>query len=115
MNFQFWLAVGVAGRYEGGSLIVTVNNRTEGVMPKSEQISGETHHVGERIRCMILDVKEAGSQVKVILSRTHPDFIKRLFELEVPEIAEGIIEIKALARERAIRSRDPRGEAPTRM
>ena len=97
--------IGVAGRYEGGSLIVTVNNRTEGVMPKSEQISGETHHVGERIRCMILDVKEAGSQVKVILSRTHPDFIKRLFELEVPEIAEGIIEIKALAREAGYRTK----------
>ncbi|MBW8035791.1 MAG: transcription termination factor NusA [Planctomycetes bacterium] len=97
--------IGVAGRYEGGNLIVTVNNRTEGIMPKSEQISGETHHVGERIRCMILDVKEAGNQVKIILSRTHPDFIRRLFELEVPEIAEGIIEIKMLAREAGYRTK----------
>ena len=54
---------------------------------------------------MILDVKEAGSQVKVILSRTHPDFIKRLFEQEVPEIAEGIIEIRVLAREAGYRSK----------
>jgi len=97
--------IGVAGRYEGGNLVVTVNNRTEGIMPKSEQISGETHHVGERVRCMILDVKEAGNQVKIVLSRTHPDFIKRLFELEVPEIAEGIIEIKALAREAGYRTK----------
>lgn len=97
--------IGVAGRYEGGNLVITVNNRTEGIMPKSEQISGETHHVGERIRCMILDVKEAGNQVKIVLSRTHPDFIRRLFELEVPEIAEGIIEIKALAREAGYRTK----------
>ena len=97
--------IGVAGRYEGGTLIVNVNNRTEGIMPKSEQISGETHHVGERIRCMILDVKEAGSQVKIVLSRTHPDFIRRLFELEVPEVTEGIIEIKSLAREAGYRTK----------
>lgn len=97
--------IGVAGRYEGGALIVNVTSRTEGIMPKSEQISGETHHVGERIRCMILDVKESGSQVKIVLSRTHPDFIRRLFELEVPEVSEGIIEIKSLAREAGYRTK----------
>jgi N utilization substance protein A len=96
---------GTVGRYEGGSLTISINNRIEGFMPKSEQISGETHHPGERIRCMILDVRETGSQVKIILSRTHPDFIKRLFELEVPEVAENIIEIKALAREAGYRTK----------
>jgi len=96
---------GIAGRYESGNLVVNLNNRTEGIMPKSEQITGETHHPGERIRCMILDVREASNQIRIILSRTHPDFIKRLFEQEVPEVAERIIEIKNLAREAGYRTK----------
>lgn len=96
---------GIAGRYEGGSLTVNLNNRTEGFLPKSEQITGETSHPGERIRCLILDVREASNQVKIILSRTHPDLIKRLFEQEVPEITENIIEIKSLAREAGYRTK----------
>ncbi len=96
---------GVVARYEGGSAIVNLNNRTEAILPKSEQISGQSHHPSERIRCLILDVRDAASNVKIILSRTHPDFIRRLFELEVPEVAEGIIEIKALAREAGYRTK----------
>ena len=92
-------------RYEGGSLIVNLDRWTEGFMPKSEQIMGQTHRVGERIRCLILDVKETSNQVKIILSRTHPEFIRRLFELEVPEINEKIIEIRALAREAGYRTK----------
>ena len=92
-------------RYESGTVIVSLNHRTEGFMPKVEQIMGQTHRPGERIRCLILDVKESGSQVKIILSRTHPDFIRRLFELEVPEIAENIIEIQTLAREAGYRTK----------
>ncbi len=95
---------GIAGRYEGGSLVINFS-RAEGVMPKGEQIIGETHHPGERIRCLILDVREMANQVKIVLSRTHPDFIRRLFELEVPEVAEGIIEIKVLAREAGYRTK----------
>ena len=67
---------GSAVRFESGSLVISLNNRTEGLLPKSEQISGESNHPGERIRCLILDVQEAPNQVKIILSRTHPDFIK---------------------------------------
>jgi N utilization substance protein A len=96
---------GIAGRYEGGVLVINLNNRVEAIMPKSEQITGETHHPGDRIRCMILDVREANNQVKIILSRTHPDFIRRLFEQEVPEVAENIIEVKALAREAGYRTK----------
>ncbi len=92
-------------RHEGGALIVSLDHRVEGIMPKGEQITGQTHRPGERIRCLILDVKEIASQVKIILSRTHPDFIRRLFELEVPEIAENIIEIKALSREAGYRTK----------
>jgi N utilization substance protein A len=92
-------------RYESGTLIVDLNHRTEAFMPKSEQIMGQTHRPGERIRCLILDVREVANQVKIILSRTHPNFIHRLFELEVPEIAENIIEIRALAREAGYRTK----------
>ncbi len=89
------LVSGAVVRYEGGTLIISLDHWTEGFMPKGEQIMGQTHRPGERIRCLILDVKETASQVKIILSRTHPDFIRRLFESEVPEIAEGIIEVRA--------------------
>ncbi|MEN6308473.1 MAG: transcription termination factor NusA [Anaerohalosphaeraceae bacterium] len=99
------IITGIAGRYDGGVLVINLNSRVEAIMPKSEQISGETHHPGDRIRCMILDVRETNNQVKIILSRTHPEFIRRLFEQEVPEVAENIIEIKALAREAGYRTK----------
>ena len=92
-------------RYESGTLVVSIDHRTEGFMPKAEQIMGQSHRPGERIRCLIFDVKESSNQVKIILSRTHPDFIYRLFELEVPEVAENIIEIRVLAREAGYRTK----------
>ena len=92
-------------RYESGALIVNLDRWTEGFMPKGEQIMGQTHRVGERVRCLILDVKETSNQVKIVLSRTHPDFIRKLFGLEVPEISEKIIEIRALAREAGYRTK----------
>jgi N utilization substance protein A len=96
---------GTVVRYESGTVIINLDRWTEGFMPKGEQIMGQTHRAGERIRCLILDVKESSNQVKIILSRTHPDFIRRLFELEVPEINEKIIEIRALAREAGYRTK----------
>ena len=93
------------GRFEGGTLIVNLENRVEAIMPKSEQITGASHHPGERVRAMILDVRESASQIKIVLSRTHPDFIRKLFEQEVPEVAEGIIEIKSLSREAGYRTK----------
>ena len=99
------IITGTVARYEGGSLIVNINHRTEGFMPKKEQIAGQSHKVGERVRCLICEVKEISGQIKIILSRTHPDFIRGLFELEVPEISENIIEIKALAREAGYRTK----------
>jgi len=96
---------GTVVRYESGTLVVDLDHRTEAFMPKNEQIMGQTHRPSERIRCLILDVKEVSNQVKVILSRTHPDFIRRLFEQEVPEISEGIVEIRVLAREAGYRTK----------
>ncbi len=98
------IATGTAQRYEGGSLVVQID-RAEGFMPRSEQIPGEQFAPGDRVRCLILDVRDAGSQVKIVLSRAHMDFIKRLFEVEVPEVSERIIEIKAMAREAGYRTK----------
>lgn len=98
------IVTGTVVRAEGGNLLVNIG-RTEGFLPRSEQIPGETHQPGERIRVLILEVREQPNQVKVILSRSHPEFIERLFELEVPEVAEQIIEIRALAREAGYRTK----------
>src|SRR5207302_696516 len=75
------IITGTVSRFEGGALIVSLG-RADGFLPKSEQIPGETHNPGDRIRCLVLDVRDAGNQVKIILSRSHPDFIRRMFELE---------------------------------
>jgi N utilization substance protein A len=98
------IVTGSVIRNEGGNLIVNIG-RTEGFLPRSEQIPGETHNSGERLRVLILEVREQPNQIKVILSRSHPEFIERLFELEVPEVAEQVIEIKVLAREAGYRSK----------
>jgi N utilization substance protein A len=98
------IITGTVSRIEGGNLIVNLG-RVEGFLPRSEQIPGEVHQVGQRVRVLILEVRDLPNQVKIILSRSHPEFIMRLFELEVPEVAERIIEIKALAREAGYRTK----------
>lgn len=98
------IVTGTAQRYEGGALVATID-RAEAFMPRSEQIPGEQFNPGDRVRCLILDVRDAGSQVKIVISRAHPDFIRRLFEVEVPEVAERIIELKAMAREAGHRTK----------
>jgi N utilization substance protein A len=98
------IVTGTAQRYEGGALVITID-RAEGFMPRSEQIPGEQFQAGDRVRCLVLDVRDAGSQIKIVLSRAHQDFIKKLFEVEVPEVAEKIIEIKAMAREPGYRTK----------
>lgn len=98
------LVHGTVQRFEGGMALVTID-RSEALLPRSEQIPGETHHVGERVKAIIFDVRKVGHRVKIILSRTHPDFVRRLFEQEIPEIADRTIEIKAVAREAGYRSK----------
>src|SRR5258708_8773791 len=92
------IITGTIARFEGGTMIVNLG-RAEGIMPRSEQIPGEAHQVGERVQALILEVRDTPSAVKIILSRSHPELIRRLFEREVPEVGERTIEIKALARE----------------
>ncbi len=95
---------GVIQRCEGGAATVTLGS-LEAILPRSEQIPGESHHPNERIRAVIFEVKPQGSRVKVVLSRTRPQLVQRLFEQEIPEIAEGVISINAMAREPGYRSK----------
>lgn len=98
------LVTGVIQRYEGGAATVQLTN-VEAILPRSEQIPGETHHANERVRATVYEVRKVGSRVKVILSRTKPQLVQRLFEQEIPEIAEGVIEIRAIAREPGYRTK----------
>jgi N utilization substance protein A len=93
------IITGTVARFERDTMVVTLLRNIEGIMPRSEQIPGEVHQVGERVQALILEVRDTPSAVKIILSRSHPELIRRLFEREVPEVGERTIEIKALARE----------------
>jgi N utilization substance protein A len=95
---------GVIHRYEGAAATVALPN-VEAILPRSEQIPGETHHVNERVRATVFEVRKSGSRVKVILSRTRPQLVQRLFEQEIPEIIDGVIEVRAMAREPGYRSK----------
>lgn len=97
---------GTITRFEGGVAIVNIGRgSTEAMLPKSEQIPGESHRVNERIRAVVLDVRKSGSRVKIVLSRNHQELVRRLFEVEIPEVGERIIDVRSLAREAGYRSK----------
>ena len=98
------LVSGVVQRNEGGATTVSLGN-VEAILPRSEQIPGESHHPNERVRAVVYEVKPQGSRVKVVLSRTRPQLVQRLFEQEIPEIADGVISVNAMAREPGYRSK----------
>ena len=89
---------GIVQRMEHGDIIVDLG-KAEGVLPRREQVFRESFNRGERIRAFVLDVRKTSKNALVILSRTHVGLIKRLFELEVPEIGEGMVEIMGIVRE----------------
>lgn len=99
------LVNGLVARIEReGNLIVDLG-KTEGLLPRREQSFRETFKRSDRIRAYIIEVKRASSGPQVILSRTHPGFLMRLFEMEVPEIYEGIVEIKGAVRDSSGRAK----------
>ncbi|MCB9477184.1 MAG: transcription termination/antitermination protein NusA [Deltaproteobacteria bacterium] len=106
------IANGIVRRFEKGNMVVDLG-RAEAIMYHRDQIPRENYAVGDRIRAYISDVIRSTTAPQIQLSRSHPDFLKKLFELEVPEIAEGVVSIVAAAREPGMRakiavsSRDP--------
>ncbi len=89
---------GVVQHVDRGDLLVNLG-RADGFLPLKEQIRGERHRQGDTIRAIILSIAKTPRGPQISLSRTHPDFLKRLFHLEVPEISEGVVEIKLVARD----------------
>jgi N utilization substance protein A len=96
--------VGTIQQIDRGNVLVNLG-RVEALLPYREQIRGEKLHQGKSVRALIVEVLDNAKGPQVILSRSHPGFLKRLFEQEVPEIQEGIVEIKAVAREPGTRSK----------
>lgn len=92
------LIAGIVRRFEKGNIIVDLN-RVEAILPRREQVPTETYRPGDRIQAYVLDITRATRQPQVVLSRTHPGMLMKLFEMEVPEIYEGIVRIEACARE----------------
>lgn len=96
---------GLVYRFDKGNIIVDLLGKAEGFMPKREQSPRDDFRQGQRVRAYILDVRREAKGPQIILSRTSPLFVKKLFELEVPEIYEGIVEIKSISREAGERTK----------
>ena len=98
------IVTGTVERVEEGNLILTVD-KTEAILVPSEQIRGEVFQIGDRVKAYVAEVRKIGKGPQIFLSRTHPGFLKRLLEMEVPEVQEGIISVKAIAREAGARAK----------
>ena len=115
-NRESDLVRGKIVRVEEGNFIVEVG-KTEAILVPSEQSPVDNYQIGDYVRAYIIEVKKGGKGPQVYLSRTHPNFLRRLVEIEIPEIQEGVIEIKGVAREAgsrakvAVFSKDPNVEA----
>ncbi|GAA3427012.1 transcription termination factor NusA [Streptosporangium sandarakinum] len=107
------LVAGIIQQGKDPRVVLVDLGKIEAVLPHNEQVPGEEYVHGERIRCYVVQVKKGPKGPSVTLSRTHPGLVKKLFALEVPEIADGTVEIAAIAREAghrtkiAVRSRRP--------
>jgi N utilization substance protein A len=95
---------GAVHRFEKGDIIIDLG-KTEAVLPRAQQCPGERYKQGDRIRAYIMEVNKTSHGPQVILSRSDSSFVKKLFEIEVPEIAEGVVEVRAVAREAGDRTK----------
>lgn len=98
------IITGIIQRIEQRNVYVDLG-KAEAVLPASEQIPTETYTIGQRIKCYVVEVRKTTKGAQILVSRTHPGLLKRLFELEVPEIYDGIVELKSVAREPGRRSK----------
>ncbi|MFC1928549.1 transcription termination factor NusA [Chloroflexota bacterium] len=98
------IITGVVQRIESRQIFIDLG-RTEAILPASEQVPSERYRVGQRLKVNILEVTQTNRGPRIILSRSHPDLIRRLLEMEVPEIFNGIVELKSIAREAGFRSK----------
>ncbi|WFD11718.1 transcription termination factor NusA [Tepidibacter hydrothermalis] len=104
INRETEIVTGIVARVSKGIVYISLG-KIEGVLNQTEQIPGETYEVGQRIKSYILEVKKTTKGPQILLSRSHPGLIKRLFELEVPEIYDGVVQIKSISREAGSRTK----------
>ncbi len=95
---------GIVRRFEHGNMVIDLG-RAEASLPHTEQVSKESYRVGDRIRAYVIEVQKETKGSQIILSRKAPEFVRKLFETEVPEIAEGIVTIEGVARESGVRTK----------
>jgi len=98
------LVNGIVLRHEKGAYFIDLG-KTEAVLPAREQVPRENYRRGDRLRAFVLEVKDTSKGPQVVLSRSHPDFVAKLFEMEVPEIYENIVEVKGVVREAGDRTK----------
>ena len=98
------VVTGLVQRIENKNVYVDLG-KAEAILPPTEQIPSETYYIGRRIKCYVVEVRKTTKGAQILISRTHPGLLKRLFELEVPEIYEGVVELKSVAREPGKRSK----------
>jgi len=98
------ICTGSVHRFEKGNIVIDLG-KAEAVLPKTEQNRKENYRQGDRIKAYILDVEKTSKGPGIVLSRTHPGLVKKLFEIEVPEITDGIVEIRAISREAGERTK----------
>lgn len=99
------IITGIVQRYVGNNINVSLDDKTEAILKESEMVPGEVYNRGDRIKLYVTEVKKGFRGPKITVSRTHPDLVKRLFEKEVTEIADGTVEIKSSCREAGSRSK----------
>lgn len=99
------IVTGVVQRYVGENVSVSLDDKTDALLMKSEQIRGEVFTPTERIKLYIVEVKDTNKGPRILVSRTHPELVKRLFEKEVTEIQDGTVEIKSIVREAGSRTK----------
>ncbi|MDZ4975890.1 S1 RNA-binding domain-containing protein, partial [Clostridium perfringens] len=103
-ELEYDIITGTVLRKDKGNTFVNLG-RIEGSIGPNEQIPGEEYKFNERIKLYVVEVKNGSKGAQILVSRTHPGLVKRLFELEVPEIYEGVVEIKSISREAGSRSK----------
>ena len=99
------IVTGIVQRYVGKNISVSLDDKTDAVLTESEQVPGEVFKPTERIKLYIIEVRSNNKGPKILVSRTHPDLVKRLFEKEVTEVADGTVEIKSISREAGSRTK----------
>ena len=104
MNRSSEIVTGIVQRIEGHNVFVDIG-RAEAVLMATEQLPTEEYNYGDTLRAYIIEVKRTSRGPQIMLSRTHPGLLKKLFELQVPEIQEGVVEIRSIAREAGSRSK----------